>query len=107
VLTPLYCVDASQSLSQMTKHICIVGSHHHYQYRRRRIGFARAITDLIDLWRPDFIGEEFDDDIQEPSFTKMRAVASGITWENVDLKEKERPYFPDSNPLATRDRNPS
>jgi hypothetical protein len=84
----------------MTKHVCILGTHHYYQYRSPRIGFARALRDLVDLWNPDFIGEEFDDCRQDPSYTKMLADVLSIPWDNVDLKTDERPHFPDANPLG-------
>jgi hypothetical protein len=82
----------------MAQQICILATHHNYQHDAPRISFARTVKDLIDLWKPDFIGEEWSDRIAEPSYVHIFADSLKIKWDNIDLRSEERPYFADSNP---------
>jgi hypothetical protein len=86
--------------AQMKQCICILATHHHYQHDVPRIGFARTVRELIDLWKPDFIGEEWSDRIEELSYAHLIADVLKIKWDNIDLRTEERPYFPDSNSLG-------
>lgn len=84
----------------MKQRICILATHHHYQHDVPRIGFARTVRELIDLWKPDFIGEEWSDRIEEPSYAHLFAEVLKTKWDNIDLRSEERTYFPDSNSLG-------
>ena len=52
------------------------------------------------MWKPDFIGEEWSDRIEEPSYAHLFADVLKTKWDNIDLRSEERTYFPDSNSLG-------
>jgi hypothetical protein len=77
--------------------ICIVGTHHAYQYQTRRQSYFQNIRTLIEIHSADLVAEE----ATGVSKTYARTIADekGIAWKNVDLTTEERQHVTDLNPL--------
>jgi len=76
--------------------VCILGTHHAYQYQTRRGGYFENIRSLIELHSVDLVAEE----ASGIGWTYAHTIAdeSKVLWKNVDLTSEERAGIPDINP---------
>jgi hypothetical protein len=86
----------------MQRKICILGTHHAYQYCALRTAYLQHVKDLIDIHSVDLVAEEATG-IPDASYAHrliMSVFSSQILWKNVDLTEDERKKVPDVNPMS-------
>jgi hypothetical protein len=86
----------------MQPKICILGTHHAYQYQAPRFRYLENIKNLIEIHSVDLVAEEATG-ISGASYAQVlikRVFASRITWKNVDLTVEERKIVPDINPMG-------
>jgi hypothetical protein len=82
--------------------ICILGTHHAYQYKVLRPAYLQNLRDLIEMHGVDLVAEEttgmprasYAEDLVNAGFRPR------TTWKNVDLTKDERKLVPDINPCA-------
>jgi hypothetical protein len=80
--------------------ICILGTHHAYQYEAPRQAYLQNLKDLIAIHSVDLVAEEATG---VPNATYAQELITGefgshISWKNVDLTAEERTKIPDINP---------
>src|SRR6202035_441140 len=86
----------------MQPKICILGTHHAYQYQAPRFRYLENIKNLIEIHSVDLVAEEATG-ISGASYAQVltkKIFASRISWKNVDLTEDERTKVPDINQLG-------
>ena len=82
----------------MKRRICILGTHHAYQYQAPRPDYLRNIRDLIEMHSVDLVAEEATGIPPDDSYAHqliVRVLKSQISWKNVDLTADERRKVPD------------
>jgi len=82
-----------------SRNICILGTHHAYQYRTVRRKYFQHVNDLIELHSVDLVAEEFTAP-GKMSYAEKIAAIHRVRWRNVDLSPEERKFAPDLNPLS-------
>lgn len=86
----------------MQRKICILGTHHAYQYCAPRTAYLQHVKDLIEIHSVDLVAEEATG-IPDASYAHrliMSFFSSQILWKNVDLTEDERKKVHDINPMC-------
>lgn len=84
----------------MGRRICILGTHHDYQYCAPRQAYLQNVRDLISIHHVDLVAEEASG-ISDTSYARRLVKAefeSCASWKNVDLTAEERVNVPDINP---------
>jgi hypothetical protein len=76
--------------------ICILGTHHAYQYTTVRKKYWRYVSELIELHAVDLVAEEFSKPDRTSYAAKIAAIHH-VLWRNVDLTTEERKFVPDIN----------
>lgn len=79
--------------------VCILGTHHAYQYKSFRHRYFQNVHDLITIHNADLVAEEFTAHGQN-SYAEKIAGLHQIPWRNVDLTAEERKHVPDLNPYS-------
>jgi hypothetical protein len=87
----------------MKPKICILGTHHAYQYSAPRPRYLQNVRDLISIHSVDLVAEEagglqvtYAQELVEKEFK------SKVSWKNVDLTAEEPTKIPDINKMGTR-----
>jgi hypothetical protein len=86
----------------MQRKICILGTHHAYQYQAPRFRYLQNVKDLVEIHSVDLVAEEATG-MPDTSYAHRlitSVFASRITWKNVDLTVEERKIVPDINPMG-------
>ncbi len=86
-------------MSVTSRKICILGTHHAYQYRTVRRRYFQHVNDLIEFHSVDLVAEEFITR-GKTSYAEKIAAIHLVRWRNVDLTAEERKLTPDLNPLS-------
>jgi hypothetical protein len=87
----------------MKQKICILGTHHAYQYRAPRLAYLQNVKDLITIHCVDLVAEEatgVPGTTYAQELIKKVEFKSQISWKNVDLTAEERKKVPDINQLG-------
>jgi hypothetical protein len=79
--------------------VCILGTHHAYQYKTVRRRYFQNVHDLITIHGVDLVAEEFSAHGQT-SYAEKIADLHKVPWKNVDLTGEERKHVPDLNPYS-------
>jgi hypothetical protein len=82
--------------------ICILGTHHDYQYRAPRLTYLQNVKALIIDHAVDLVAEEATG-IPDNTYAQcliQSVFKSQISWANVDLTAEERKVVPDLNPMG-------
>jgi hypothetical protein len=86
----------------MQRKICILGTHHAYQYQAPRLAYLQNVRNLISIHSVDLVAEEATG-IPDPTYADRLIKAefdSHTSWKNVDLTVEERKKVPDINPMG-------
>ena len=86
----------------MQRKICILGTHHAYQYQALRRAYLQNVRDLISIHSVDLVAEEATG-ITDATYADRLIKAefdSHISWKNVDLSAEERKIAPDINRMG-------
>jgi hypothetical protein len=86
----------------MQRKICILGTHHAYQYLAPRTTYLQNVKNLIETHSVDLVAEEATGipDVSYAHRLIMNVFDSRILWKNVDLTKDERKKVPDINPMG-------
>ena len=81
----------------MQRKICILGTHHAYQYCAPRTSYLQSVRDLVEIHSVDLVAEEATgiDDASYAYRLIVSVFSSRILWKNVDLTVDERKKVPD------------
>jgi hypothetical protein len=85
-----------QQMSAFRQKVCILGTHHAYQYQTKRRGYDQNVRSLIQIHSVDLVAEEATG-VPNETYAKRIADDFHILWMNVDLSREERQYVPDIN----------
>jgi hypothetical protein len=86
----------------MQRKICILGTHHAYQYQAPRLAYLQNVRNLISIHSVDLVAEEatgIPDATYAQRLIKIE-FDSHTSWKNVDLTVEERKKVPDINPMG-------
>lgn len=86
-------------MNHISPKVCVLGTHHAYQYKRVRKKYLHAVKDLIQIHSVDLVAEEATG-IEGGSFAKEIADLTNTPWKNVDLTHEEREVTPDINRMG-------
>src|SRR6267154_425582 len=86
-------------MTQNIKRVCILGTHHAYQYQTVRRKYFENVSALIEIYSVDLVAEEASG-INRDTFAKKIADIRKVLWKNVDLTSEERKLVPDINALG-------
>jgi hypothetical protein len=82
-----------------TKRVCVLGTHHAYQYKTVRTKYFENVSALIEIHSVDLVAEEATG-IERDTYAKKIADIRKVSWKNVDLTSEERKLVPDINALS-------
>jgi len=86
-------------MTQTTKQVCVLGTHHAYQYKIVRKKYFENVSALIEIHSVDLVAEEASG-IDRDTYAKKVADIRKVSWKNVDLTSEERKLVPDINALG-------
>jgi hypothetical protein len=84
---------------QTIKRVCVLGTHHAYQYKTVRKKYFENVCALIEIHSVDLVAEEASG-IERDTYAKKIADIRKVSWRNVDLTSEERKLVPDINVLG-------
>jgi hypothetical protein len=82
-------------MTPINPNICILGTHHAYQYKTSRRGYFHNVKSLVRIHSVDLLAEEATG---VTTYAESIAYEAKVLWKNVDLTPEERKHVPDLNP---------